>query len=285
VTMPLRLTDRAYGRICQLVRSQFGIHLSSQKRFFVVNRLSRHIEALGFNSYETFIDYVETDVNGHALEALADLISTNHTYFFREPAHFEFLRSVALPEIEGSLTRSGENDLRVWCAAASTGEEAYSIVITMPDCLGPRYARLDAGLLATDLSLKALRHAAAGIYSPEHVELVPRHLRQRHFIPQKDGCLKVAPLLRAEVLIRKFNLITGNYGFKKPFHAIFCRNVMIYFDLLTRRRLVSALYKVTAPGGYLFVGHCETIPPDVAGYRLVCPAVYQRADRSDAARR
>ena len=161
---------------------------------------------------------------------LADLISTNHTYFFREPAHFDFLRTDVLPEIEASLTRGGDNDLRLWCAAASTGEEAYTIVMTMLDSFGPRYACFNAGLLATDLSLKALRQAAAGVYSREQVQRVPPGLRQRYFLPQADGRLAVATPVRAEVLFRQFNLVTGNFAFKKPFHAIFCRNVMIYLD-------------------------------------------------------
>src|SRR5271157_579732 len=173
VWAPLPLSERAYRRICELVRGQFGIHLASEKQFLVINRLGRHVQTLGFESYEAFVDYVESDVSGQALEVLADLISTNHTYFFREPAHFEFLRTDVLPEIEASLTRGGDNDLRLWCAAASTGEEAYTIVMTMLDSFGPRYARFNAGLLATDLSLKALRQAAAGVYSREQVQRVP----------------------------------------------------------------------------------------------------------------
>ena len=276
VSEALPLTDRAYRRICELVRGQFGIHLEAHKQFLVINRLGRHVRALGFDSYEAFVDHVLGDVSGQSLEVLADLISTNHTYFFREPSHFDFLRAEALPEIEASLARGGDNDLRLWCAAASTGEEAYSIVMTMLDRFGPRYPHFDAGLLATDLSLKALRHAAAGQYSPEQVQHVPADLRQRYFVPQPDGRLAVTPEVRAEVLFRKFNLITGDYAFKKPFHAIFCRNVMIYFDPPARRRLVSALYQVTAPGGYLFIGHAETIGPDAAGYQSVRPAVYRR---------
>jgi len=278
VWAPLPLTERAYRRICELVRGQFGIHLASEKQFLVINRLGRHVQTLGFESYEAFVDYVESDVSGQALEVLADLISTNHTYFFREPAHFEFLRTDVLPEIEASLTRGGDNDLRLWCAAASTGEEAYTIVMTMLDSFGPRYARFNAGLLATDLSLKALRQAAAGVYSREQVQRVPPGLRQRYFLPQADGRLAVARPVRAEVLFRQFNLVTGNFAFKKPFHAIFCRNVMIYLDPPARRRLVSALYQATAPGGYLFIGHAETIAPDVTRYRSVRPAVYQRPE-------
>jgi chemotaxis protein methyltransferase CheR len=139
--------------------------------------------------------------------------------------------------------------------------------------------------LATDLSLKALRHAASGVYTSEQVKRVPLDLRQRYFRSRGSGGWAVAPEVRAEVLFRKFNLMTARYPFKKPFHVIFCRNVMIYFDATTRRRLVSALYQATAPGGYLFIGHAETIAPDAGGYQQVRPAVYRRPEPSNAQRR
>jgi chemotaxis protein methyltransferase CheR len=272
----LPLTDRAYVRLCDLVRNQFGIHLAFEKKALVVNRLNNYLQAHGFGSYEVFVDHVEADVSGQELDTLASLIATNHTYFFREEAHFDFLRARALPEIEVRLARAGDGDLRLWCAAAATGEEAYSIAMTMLDYFGVRYGRFDAGLLATDLSLKALRHAAAGAYTAEQAARIPPELRQRYLRPLKDGRWAVTSEVRAEVLFRKFNLMAARYPFKKPFHVIFCRNVMIYFDAPTRRRLVRRLYDFTAPGGYLLVGHSETIDRDAAGYQAVRPAVYRR---------
>jgi chemotaxis protein methyltransferase CheR len=270
----LPLTQRAYRRLCRLVQGHFGIHLSKEKQFLVVNRLHTQVLALGFTCYEAFLDHVEADASGAALDLLAGLISTNHTYFFREHAHFDFLQTHALPAIESRLA-AGDNDLRVWCAAASTGEEAYSILMTMLDYFGPRYGLFNAGLLATDLSLEALREAAAGTYTAEQVQRVPVNLRQRCFRRCGPGHYAVLPEVRAEVVFRKFNLTTPRYPFKKPFHVIFCRNVMIYFDAATRRSLVESLYRFTAPGGYLFVGHAETVAAD-SGYRFVRPAVYQR---------
>jgi chemotaxis protein methyltransferase CheR len=272
------LSDRAYRRVRDLVQGHCGIHLAHEKRALVVNRLQNHVQALGFDSYDAFLDHVDADVSGAALDTLASLISTNHTYFFREEAHFEFLAAHALPGIESALARERDNDLRLWCAAASTGEEAYSIAMTLFDYFGPRYARYDAGLLATDLSLRALRQAAAGVYTHEQVQRVPPGPRQRYLRPQRDGHWAVAPEVRGEVLFRKFNLMAARYPFKRPFHAIFCRNVMIYFDGPTRRRLVQRLYEFTAPGGYLFVGHSESIDRDATGYRPVRPAVYRRPD-------
>jgi chemotaxis protein methyltransferase CheR len=268
------LTDRTYRRVCDLARRHFGIHFAAEKRALVVNRLRKYVRERGYPSYEAFLDEVEHDSSGAGLDVLAGLLSTNHTYFFREEAHFEFLRERALPELEARLTRDGDRDLRLWCAAASTGEEAYSLVMTMLDYFGPRYALYDAGLLATDLSLEALRQADAGVYAREQVRRVPAELRRRYLRRCADGRYAVVPEVRAQVLFRKFNLTTTHYPFKQPFHVIFCRNVMIYFDVAVRRRLVATLNDFTAPGGYLVVGHAETI--EQAGYRLVCPAVYQR---------
>ena len=268
----LVLSDYGYRRICDLVRDRFGIQLSSQRQVLVVNRLGREVQALGFNSYESYADYVEADPSGRAAEMLAGLISTNHTYFFREPAHFDYLRQVVLPRLAGL----GETDLRFWCAAASTGEEAYSIVMTMMEYFGPHYRGFDAGVLATDLSVRALRKAQVGHYDADQLQAILPDLRARYFTAGPEGKFAVAPKLRAEVLFRKFNLVADSYAFKRGFHVIFCRNVMIYFDAATRRQLAADLYEVTAPGGYLFIGHCETLGTDSGGFCAVAPAVYQR---------
>lgn len=275
------LSDYGYRRICDLVRERFGIHLSSHKQLLVINRLSREVSAMGFESYESYADHVDADPTGQAAEALASLISTNHTYFFREPAHFDYLREVVLPR----LAALGDKDLRIWCAAASTGEEAYSIAITMMEHFGARYDALDAGVLATDLSLRALRQAQTGRYRSDQLDGIGPGLRGRYFRAETEQDFVVTPQLRAEVLFRKFNLVRDEYAFRRRFHVIFCRNVMIYFDLPTRRQLFADLYEVTAPGGHLFVGHCETLGADPGGYRLVAPAVYQRPAVHDAALR
>src|SRR5262249_54144091 len=148
--------------------------------------------------------------------------------------------------------------------------------MTMLHYFGPRYAKFDAGLLATDLSLPALRQASAGVYSPEQVEHVPAALR-RYFKRRRDGAYEVAPEVRAEGLFRKFNLTAAPYPFKKPFHVIFCRNVMIYMDAPTRGRLVESLHHVTAPGGYLITGLTETIGAAL-DFQAVQPAVHKRPD-------
>ena len=144
------------------------------------------------------------------------------------------------------------------------------------DALGDEYDSWKAGLLATDLSSDALAKAAAAIYPEEAVSQLPSAMRKSYFEPAGEGRLRVCDRVRNEVVLRRFNLIQGRYAFRKPFHTIFCRNVMIYFDAETKRSVVKRLHEVTAEGGYLFVGHAESLDRTTCPYRYVCPGVYRR---------
>ncbi len=268
------LAEAEYRRLCELVRIHYGINLTDTKRPLIEMRLHGYLDAQGFASPRAYLDHVEADPTGTALDALVSLISTNHTYFFREPAHFDYLRRRVLPELEHQLRRARSNDLRIWCAAAATGEEAYSILITLLEYFGPRYHRLNAGLLASDISTSALAHAASGVYTEQQVDLVPAPFRRRYFRRLSDGRCAVLSQLRDEVLFRRFNLKTERYPFKRPFHVIFCRNVMIYFDRATRKRLVEQLWQCTAPGAAAI---CSSVTPRASTARA--------ADSSTSARR
>jgi chemotaxis protein methyltransferase CheR len=270
------LKPHEYRRMRDLVQTHFGIDLTAEKKMLIMNRLNGFVTSKGFPSYTAYLDHCEADRTGLELDNLASRLSTNHTYFFREEAHFDYLQAHVLPDIDGRLKRAGDNDLRIWCAAVSTGEEAYSILFTLLEYFGPRYARLDAGVLGTDISSKALKQATAGIYPAKQLQSVPPVLRQRYFRTLKDKRVEVIATVRAEALFRKFNLMTHPYPFKKPFHIIFCRNVMIYFNTETRRQLVDKLYDMTAPGGYLFIGHSEALNLEGRRYEYVCPAVYRK---------
>jgi chemotaxis protein methyltransferase CheR len=276
VRRDLPLKEHEYRRIRDLMQQHFGLHLSAEKKTLISNRLSHDVVSKGFLSYQAYLEAVEADSTGVALDHLASLIVTHHTAFFREAMHFGYLKTKVLPDIDGQLQRTQDPDLRIWCAAAATGEEAYSLMITLLEHFGTRYASLDAGLLATDISTRALSKARRGVYTAEQVRVVSALLRQRYFRQMSQQQYEVLPRVREEVVFRKFNLMTRRYPFKKPFHIIFCRNVMIYFDAATRRQLVHKLYDVTAPGGYLFIGHAETIDRQDRRYAYVRPAVYRK---------
>ncbi|OVE77377.1 chemotaxis protein CheR [bacterium F16] len=265
-----------FNDIRSLVYDAFGISLAEHKHSLVKSRLQKHLLRQGHGSYRDYINAVKADASGDALATLANRISTNYTYFYRESPHFEFLSKTALPEICSSLNEKGSKDLRMWCAGCSSGQEAYTLQILNMEHLGSDYSQWHAGLLATDISTKALSYAMKAIYPKETVEKLPPKLRNAYFTSIDNENLQVADKVRKEVMFRRFNLMTQNFPFSGKFQVIFCRNVMIYFDRETRDALVERYAQVMAPGGYLFIGHSETLGRDNDHFKYVMPAVYQR---------
>lgn len=272
----MSISDQEFKLIRSLVYDRFGINLSDQKRSLVVGRLQKLLRSNGFLTFKQYYDYLRADDKGEALNELINRISTNHTFFFRESVHFDFLRTKVLPEIVAMMKRDNCRDLRIWCAGCSSGEEPYSLVMVMLEYFGKEYGMWDAGILATDISARALDAAASGIYVEEKLAYVPSALKQRYFINRRNGTWEVAERVTREVTFRRFNLINDSFPFKKPFHVIFCRNVMIYFDQGTRDALVKRFYDHTVPGGYFFIGHSESIRRGKAPYDYVMPAVYRK---------
>jgi chemotaxis protein methyltransferase CheR len=207
---------------------------------------------------------------------LIDAISTNHTFFFREKAHFDFLRDKAVPEFIARARVKGSYKLRVWSAACSSGEEPYSIAMTLAGCL-PGW---QWGIDATDISRRVLAKGAAGVYNQESISRLPlemvRTYLQRGFGPQA-GNFRVKAWLRDRVSFNHLNLLEGPPPFTEPFHVIFCRNVMIYFDEETQAELVTRLSQRLVPGGYLFVGHSESLTHLHPPLDAVQPAVYRKS--------
>ncbi len=182
----------------------------------------------------------------------------------------------ALPTVVAQLEKENRKDLRIWCAGCSTGEEPYTLLMLMQEFFGPDYAKWNAGILATDISLKALDTARNGIYPEERIAALPPEFQQKYFRKLGDGNRAVIDRIRQEATFRRFNLMNDSFPFKKPFQIIFCRNVMIYFDQPTRERLVAKFHKFTEPGGYLFIGHSETLGRNQNAYRYLMPAAYRR---------
>ncbi len=270
------LGDAEFRDLRDLIQRLFGIDLSEDKKELVVNRLQSVLRERGLRDFRSYIEFLGTNPDSEATSELIDRISTNHTYFNREPAHFEFFRDEVLSDFAGRARAPGEKDLRVWCAASATGEEPYTLVMMMLDALGAEYDGWKAGLLATDLSSDALAKAKSAVYPREAVSALARDLQQSYFEPAGEQGQRVCARVRNEVVFRRFNLIQDRYAFKKPFHVIFCRNVMIYFDAETKRKVIDRLYEVTSEGGYLFVGHAESLNRETCPYDYVRPGVYRR---------
>lgn len=271
----LELTDEDLRHLSALVYKHAGIVLDDQKRSLIVNRLQKDVVAHGFSSFHEYYEKILEDKSGHMLSHLIDRISTNFTYFWRESDHFVYLKKVVLPEITKELERKGSNDLRIWCAAASTGEEPYTIVMMLKEFLGFRAHEWKHDILATDISSTALEKARKGVYHKDSIEKLPPELR-KYFRQVSDDYVEVKEEIRRQVLYRRFNLMNKVYPFKGRFQVIFCRNVLIYFDPQTRAQLADRFYQVMEPGGYLFLGHTETMGRNNPHFRYVQPAVYQR---------
>ncbi len=270
----MTITDEEFQGIRKIVYDNFGINLTDQKKSLVVGRLQKLLRQMGFTTFRQYYDYVVG--NPEALNELVNRISTNHTFFYRENEHFKFMREKALPELVRDHLARHDKDLRIWCAAASSGEEPYTIMVSLLEHFGRDYDQWDVGLLATDISETALTQAVTGVYPVDRMQLVPEGVRQKYFRELPDGQWAVADRLKKEITYRRFNLMNKSFPFRKQFDLIFCRNVMIYFDQTTRDELVHKLYDFTVPGGYLFIGHSETLGRDRTPWRYVMPAVYRK---------
>jgi chemotaxis protein methyltransferase CheR len=266
-----RMKDSEFDFIRRVVYQRSRINLSSDKRQLVAARLGKRLRATQLSTVAEYCGLLQSPGGGGELPHLIDAISTNHTYFFREPVHFDILRDQAVPALAGT-----HRAFRVWSAACSSGEEPYSIAITL--------AR--AGLAcpwqiaATDISHRILAKATAAIYTADHLASLPAEVIRSHFergVGPQAGNYRVQAALRTRVSFHHLNLLEGEPPWREPFQAIFCRNVMIYFDRRTQEELVTRLTRWLVPGGYLFVGHSESLTHLQHSLQSTLPAVYRRA--------
>lgn len=268
--MPI-LTDAEFLELANYLKDNFGINLL-KKRTLVDGRLSNYLNSRGIKTYREYIDLVKADRTGKELEQLLNRVTTNHTYFMREPEHFDYFRDAALPALEGTVR---DKSLRIWSAACSSGEEPYTLQMIMHDYFGAKKPQWDTRLLATDISERALSKARLGIYASEAIQNVPALWRQKYFTKLDDRNVQISQDVRNDLLFRSFNLM-DDFPWKQPFHIIFCRNVMIYFDLETKTRLINKFYDSLVPGGYLFVGLTEAIHRGSTRFHYVQPSLYRK---------
>ncbi len=271
-----RISDQEFGAIRKLVYDKFGINLTDQKKTLVVGRLQKVLRERQFASFKDYFDWLVNDRTGEGLDELANRISTNHTFFYREKAHFEFFQQTVLPEMYARHLNAPAQEFRVWCAGCSSGEEPYTLMMLMMEFLGSKLGQWKPILLATDISATALKTAMGGLYPEDRVSQLPPALRNKYFQRTPKGLMSVVPAVRERIFFRRHNLMDAKFPFKRQFDAVFCRNVMIYFDRQTRNTLVGKYHQHTVPGGYLFIGHSETLGRDETPYNYVMPAVYRK---------
>jgi chemotaxis protein methyltransferase CheR len=273
-----RISTRDFSRLCELIHDRAGIHLSQEKRTMLEIRIKRRLKVLGMHSYRRYCEYLFGDRGmREEIVHLIDVVTTNKTDFFREPQHFNFLAERALPEFEGRLM--GRSFL-VWSAGCSTGEEPYTLAMLLND-----YAQMRPGfrfrVLATDISTVVLERARLGIYTEDAVRPVPPAMQRKYFMHSRDTelrRLRIVPELRRAVEFRRLNFMDRDYGVAEKASAIFCRNVIIYFERATQESILKKLTDHLVPGGYLFVGHAETLHDMNLPIVPVAPSLYRRVD-------
>jgi chemotaxis protein methyltransferase CheR len=252
------------------MHSNYGIDLS-KKRQLIEGRLSNIIERKGLKSYSEYMGNIKRN-DKEEISLLINKLTTNYTYFFREENHFKYLKEVILPFEEKS---NKQRTLNVWSAGCSSGEEPYTIAMIIDDYFNMKLQGWRVQILATDISQNVLDKAKEAVYSEESIKSLPETYKRRYFQKTKDNNYTVCPEIKNRVAFSTFNLMQPITA-KNKYNVIFCRNVMIYFNAATKVNLVNKFYDAVLPGGYLMIGHAETIQRDQSKFRYICPAVYKK---------
>lgn len=269
----ITITKKEFGQLTSFIKENYGIHLKEEKEALVIGRLQNVLVQNGFKSFSEYYDYLIVDKSGTAVSTLLDKITTNHTFFMREADHFTYFHDVVLPYLEKKVT---DKDLRVWCAGCSSGQEPYTLAMILDEYFDREKNNWDKKVLATDISSKVLEEANKGIYGNKEIETLPSKWKLKYLNKLDTENSVFNDNIKKEVIFRKFNLMEPVFPFKKQFHVIFCRNVMIYFDEKTRNNLVGKFCNLLEPGGYLFIGHSEALNRETTGLKYVMPAIYRK---------
>jgi chemotaxis protein methyltransferase CheR len=273
------MSDRDFERMCVLILGRSGIRITAGKKILLEGRIARRMKIIEIADYGDYCDYLFS-AKGMANELIPmiDSISTNKTEFFREPWHFEFLRNTALPFLKKLYGAGISRKLLVWSSACSSGEEPFTLAMVLED-VRSEDSRFQFEILATDISTKVLAHAQAATYNVDRVDPIPNEARRKYLLKSRDmraSLVKIVPELRNKVVFKRFNLMNENYLPPGSVDIIFCRNVIIYFDRETQQKVIRRLCQCLVPGGYLFMGHSETLTNMCREVQPVGTSVYQK---------
>lgn len=263
VAMPpisVALSQKSFARFAQFITGELGIKMPESKITMVQSRLMRRARELRLSSLDAYGEYLFSSSNGEEREYFINAITTNKTDFFREPEHFDYLVKTALPNLcAGADPRMSR--LNVWSAACSSGQEPYTLGMILSEYALNNW-RLNFAILGTDISTKVLEHAQRAMYEEAEIAPVPTSLRRKYLMRSKDrlsSLVRISPALRAKVTFRQLNFMNDIYGIQNSFDIVFCRNVLIYFDRKTQESVIRKICRHISPGGYLFVGHSESL--------------------------
>ncbi len=270
----ISISDAEFIQLSDYIKSNYGLNLKKEKKYLLLGRLQGLLMELGISSFHDYYQYLISDEKGKAVSMMLDRLTTNHTFFMREAEHFDYFKNTVLPYLTAS--RSLSRDLRIWSAGCSSGEEPYTLAMIIADdpFVGKRV--WDSSILATDISMQALTTGIQGVYSREQLVPLPGQWQKKYFEELDHEKSQVVDRIKKAVIFRRFNLMNEVFPFKKKFQVIFCRNVMIYFDSQSRNDLLNRFYEATETGGYLFIGHAESIDRSASRYKYIQPAIYRK---------
>ncbi len=260
-------------KLASFIKSYYGVNLF-EKRLLIQGRLQTILTQRNFKNFSEYYNYLTDDKTGKAVGELLNRVTTNYTFFMREPEHFDFFKNSVLPYLSNKY--KNEKNMRIWSAGCSSGEEAYTLAMIISDYFGMNKENWDTKLLATDISSEVLNTAIEGIYNNTGIENISDMWKKKYFKNYDKTKSEVVKSIKNEVIFRKFNLMNADFPFKRKFHVIFCRNVMIYFDNKTKESLINKFYDWTEDGGYLFIGHSESISFSNTGYKYIMPSIYRK---------
>jgi len=271
----IRMTDKDFDKLSRLIYSDYGIKMPASKKTMLEGRLRKRLNVYNMSSFEEYCNYLfSPEGMDKELIHMIDVVSTNKTDFFREAAHFSFMQDQLLP----LFRERGNGALKIWSSAASTGEEPYTIAITIEEFLQER-RDFDYSIYCTDISTQVLQKGILGIYEAQRVANIPLELKRKYFLKSKDATqpkVRVVPELRKKCSFDRLNLMDKRYDTPSDFDIIFCRNVLIYFDKPTQEEVINKLCQRLKTGGYLFLGHSESITGISAPLKTIKPTIYQK---------
>ena len=277
--LPATLRDREFQRFSSLIYDSVGIKMPPAKKTMLEARLQKRLKALAISSFEEYANYVFSQ-EGRASELvhLIDVVTTNKTDFFREPAHFEFMVKTAIPSILQGRSDLSREPLRIWSAGCSTGEEPYTLAMVLSEYADGR-PDFRAAITATDICTQVLQTAKSAIYPEERTDPIPLNLKKKYLLRSREksnALVRISPDLRSLVSFRRINFMDDDFGIAEKMDIIFCRNVVIYFDKPTQQTLMRKFHRQLRPGGYLFIGHSETLSGLDVDFKAVASTVYRK---------
>lgn len=273
------LTDAEFNDLVKIIYDKTRIQMSEHKRALVNSRIIKRLRALNMSSFKEYIDFLRNVSDEEEITNFINAVTTNKTDFFRENKHFEYMKSNFLPSWEKSYQEGRVKNLRIWSAACSTGEEPYTIAMTLHEYFGERYGKYDIKILASDIDTNVLSHAMRGVYKEESVDPIANSILKKYFLKgtgEKAGFYKVKEILQKDLFFRQLNFKESDFDIHTMFDLIFCRNVIIYFDKDFQKELFNKFYRYMKEDSLVFIGHSETLFGISDKFKYVSSNIYKK---------